>query len=42
MVEAASVTEEMRRDLATRYGAMRVALRLVPGMELAEERDHQR
>lgn len=38
VVEAASVTEEMRSDLAARYGATRVALRLVPGMELAEDK----
>lgn len=37
VVEAAVVTEEMRQDIATRYGATRVALRLVPGMELAQE-----
>jgi len=37
VVEAATVTQEMREDIAARYGATKVALRLVPGMELAQQ-----
>ncbi|MFU8851424.1 S1 family peptidase [Micromonospora sp. SL1-18] len=36
IIEAATVTQEMREALATRYGATRVALQLVPGMTLPE------